>query len=454
MRKTSITLAAFCVLQNAHDEELKARGLGEAQRRAKRLRAVVVAPRRVVHRVWPFEVRKWLEFYHLKVAVCHGTPKIRARAAAEDADLYCMTHDGFQWFANEGLIDKCGTQVLIIDELSKYKRGTTARHKGARKHLSKFTVRWGLTGSFTPRSLLDTWAQVFMIDMGRALGQWYTHFRNEFFLPTGYGGYTWQAKPGAQATILGRLQNTCISLEAKDYITLPELVVDDIEFDLPPPVRTTYDEMEKELLTFVVDDRITAPNAAVAQMKCRQICSGALYTGLDKATLVHEEKLDILEDLMDELQGAPLMVVYEFRFEAEAVQKRFGTKTRKVPVLGGDTTDKQADKIIDAWNRGEEPLLLVHPQAAGHGLNLQDSGCCHILAITCPWDYENWDQVIRRVWRSGNKAPRLFLHRALARDTVEQEVAKVLLRKERDQRNFVSALKLRTKVLDTGKALA
>lgn len=447
MGKTAISLAVFCDAQKALDKELKAKGLSPEQRHAKRLRAVVIAPRRVVHRVWPAECAKWLEFSHLQVAVCHGSVKIRERAVREDADLYAMTHEGAQWFLDGRHHARLDTRVLIVDELSKFKRGTTQRHKKIRPYLVFFTRRICLTGSFTPKSLLDAWGECFIIDQGKALGKWFSHFRSEFFIPSGYLGYNWLPKPDTERIMLARLKDTCISLEAKDFITLPELVVDDILFDLPPDVRVAYGEMEKELLTFVDDDRVTAPNAAVAQMKCRQITSGGLYTAPGEATLVHDEKLDILEDLLDELQGKPLFVIFEFKFEAQAIQQRFGTKTAPVPIIDGSTSDKRADEYLDQWNRNELPLLCVQAQAMSHGVNAQEGSAAHILALTLPWDFEIFDQIIRRIWRSGNKSSHVFLHCALARDTVEQDVAKMLMKKEKNQRDFVSALKLRAKNL-------
>ena len=163
---------------------------------------------------------------------------------------------------------------------------------------------------------------------------------------------------------------------------------------------------------------------------------------------IHEQKLDILEELLEELQGSPLFCIYEFRFEAEMVQRRFGTKSHPIPVLGGGTSDRAADTMLAAWNRNEEPLMLVHPQSGGHGINAQTGNCGHILALTCPYDFETWDQVIRRILPGpGNKSKTVFLHRALARDTVEQDVAKLLLKKERNQHDFVAALKMRVQKL-------
>lgn len=425
MRKTSITLAAFCAL-------LK-RGFAK--------RAIVIAPRRVCWRVWPKEVAKWIDFNHLRVAVYHGPRK--ERAAKEDAHLYVMTHDGFKSFVKAGHLARLKPDTLIIDELSKYKRGTSARHKFIRPYLARFKRRWGLTGSFTPKSYLDAWGQIYIMDRGKALGPYFSEFQKDMFLPTGYEGYVWVPKHNTKKTLIARLKDVAISLEASDYIKLPELVMDDRVFDLPDNVRVQYDEMENELLTFVAEGRIMAPNAAVAKNKCRQICSGALYgPGLEarrEIFFLHEEKMDLMEELVEELQGAPLFVIYEFQFEIEMVQKRF----KNVPVLGGGTTDKQADEMIERWNKNQESIILVHPQSGGHGLNMQEGNAAHILGLTLPWDYEYYDQVIRRIRRSGNKAERIFLHRALAFDSVEYDVIKSLSSKEKVQWDFVSALKFR-----------
>src|ERR1700748_1453025 len=291
MGKTSILLAWLLGAQADYGQQLKDEGLGAEQRQRNRLRAVVVGPRRVIRRVWRLEAKKWTQFNHFEVAIVHGSPKIRERAMCQDADIYCVTHEGFKWLADSGWIDKAGIKVLVIDELSKYKRGNTARHKHIRKFLPKFSCIIGLTGSFMPRSLLDVWGQMYCIDQGRALGKWFTHYRSEFFDAGGYMNYQFTPKQGARETILGRLKETCISLSAEEHIDLPELVIDDREFDLPEDVRVKYRELEKEYLTFVDEDRITAANAAVAKAKCRQLCSGGLYAGDDEAVLLHEEKL-------------------------------------------------------------------------------------------------------------------------------------------------------------------
>ncbi len=423
MRKTSITLAAFNSLLKA----------GEAEK------AVVLAPRRVCHRVWPKEVEKWQQFAHLRVAVCHGSKK--DRAAREDADLYVMTYEGWSWFVKSGHFARIKPDTLIVDELSKYKRFTTERHKALRPYLSHFKTRWGLTGSFTPKSLLDVFGQMYVVAKEQPFGQWFTRFRDELFLSTGYGGYTWVPKAGTKETIQARIEPYAVSLKAEDYIQLPQLVIDDREFELEKDVRNKYLEMEKEFLTFVMEERITAPNAAAAKNKCRQMCSGAMYMN-GETHLIHAEKLDILDELLEELQGEPLLCIYEFKFEVDMVLAKYG---KDVPVLGGGMTDKQADAFIDAWNRNEYPLALIQPSAGGHGLNMQEGNCRHIYGMTLPWDYELYDQVLRRVWRSGNTNERVFLHRALAADTVEEDVMKSLHKKEVTQDDFVQAFKLRVR---------
>jgi SNF2 family DNA or RNA helicase len=185
---------------------------------------------------------------------------------------------------------------------------------------------------------------------------------------------------------------------------------------------------------------VTAVNAAAASGKCRQVASGGLYTqegGKRKSLKIHDEKTDVLKDLVDELQGQPLLVSYEFDHDFDRIQKALG----KVPAINGHTKASKAQEIIVAWNQGEIPVLAGHPAAMGHGLNLQGGGCSHICFYSLTWDFELYDQLVRRVYRQGSIAKRVVVHRLLARDTLDEVVAQVLGSKKRSQNALFEALK-------------
>ena len=447
--KTTIALGAFKVLQKQ----------GVASK------ALIVAPLKPCYLVWPYEVAKWQDFAHLRVEVLHG-PKKDA-ALARDADIYVINPEGLEWLIGAEwtrgprggkvlTFDKrrfkaLGFDTLILDELSKWKHHNTARFKALRSVRDTFARIWGLTGSPAPNGLMDLFGQCLMLDGGRTLGQFITHFRQQFFIP-GYDGFSWDLKAGAEEAIYARLDPLVLRLAAADYVDMPDLVDVVHAFDLPPAARRVYDDLEDDLLALIEGGAVTAANAGVASMKCRQVASGGLYledagaAPVGKApvrraagrpwALLHDEKTDLLAELVDELQGHPLLVAYAFAHDLERLRARFGVD---LPYLGAGVSPKRAAEVERAWNAGRLPLLAVHPASAGHGLNLQGSGS-HVCWYTMTWDYEQDDQTIRRIWRQGHKGARVFVHRLVARGTVDEKLIVVLASKQRGQQALFDAL--------------
>lgn len=445
--KTSITLAAIKALKNE----------GQINK------VLLIAPLRVCHLVWPLEVQKWADFHMLKVSVLHGSKKDQALAA--DADIYVINFEGIDWLvkpkktllpSNKYRIDvdveafrKLGFDTLVVDELSKFKHTNTNRFKVMKHILPTFTRRWGLTGSPASNGLMDLFGQCYILDQGRSLGQYLSHYRSEYFYqPPHSGNYTWELQPGAEKRIHDRIAPLVLRM-GEELIDMPMLVERDIKVELPPAVMKQYKRLEDDLLMRVDQGLVTAANAATAAGKCRQVASGAIYledgiedliktasTKREWAEL-HSAKLDALQDLVEELQGQPLLVAYEFKHDLERLLKRFGSKT---PHIGGGTTTKEAAAIERGWNEGSIPLLFGHPASMGHGLNFQQRGC-HVAHFTTTWDYELYDQFNRRVRRQGNKANRVYVYRIVAKGTVDEIVTLKLRNKGNTQNELFQALK-------------
>lgn len=445
--KTAITLAAIKIL--------KQKGVVS--------KVLVIAPKRVCYEVWPREAQKWRDFAGLRVSVLHGPKK--ESALKTDADIYVINPEGLDWLLQADkskssagrtrvAVDlkrwrALGFDTLIVDELTKFKHTNTNRFKALRHVLGTFARRWGLTGSPAPNGLMDLFGQCYVIDQGRSLGPYITHYRMKYFVQS-YDGFSWDLREGADQEIYERIAPIALRMSAADYLELPELVENTIRVDLPPDSRKIYDAVEDDLIAQIDKRTIVAANAAAASSKCRQIANGAVYVDSDIEALfkggsykgrewvgVHDAKLDALEDLIDELQGSPLLVAYDFRHDLERLQARFG---RDVPYIGSGVAPKRTTEIIDSWNAGKLPVLLGHPQSIGHGLNLQESGH-HICWFSPTWNYELYDQFNRRVYRQGVKASRVFVHRIAARGTVDELVLAALATKGRDQNALLDALK-------------
>lgn len=467
LRKSSITLAAIKIL--------KAEGLLN--------RVLIIAPLRVCFSVWPKEVKKWKDFCHLRVEVLHG--KDKEQALRRDADIYMVNPEGLEWLfgvtkEKVAVKHKDGTtstktiikhdmkrfkelnfDTLVVDEISKFKHAQSNRFQVLKPLLPHFDRRWGLTGSPAPNGLLDLFGIMYVIDLGRSLGQFITHYRAAYFTPCGYGGYTWVLQPGAEERVYERVAPVVFRLSDEDYLKLPKIVENIIKVELPPKVRKIYDELEEEFLTELDGGIVTATNAGAASTKLCQIANGGLFLarevddegrkqGKREWVDLHSEKVDALTDLLDELNGSPAIVTYDFEHDLARLLKALGKDTA---VIGGGVSAKRSDEVVDAWNRGELPYLLGHPQAMAHGLNMQDGNAQHVIWHSLTWNYEDYDQLIRRLRRSGNKAEVVFVHHIVAKDTVDEAKLLAMRRKKKTQGGLLDALKEYSLLRRAGKTL-
>lgn len=421
MGKTSEVLAAFKIL--------RAEGLIN--------RALIIAPLRVCHSVWPKEVRKWDDFRDLRIHVLHG----KGRDLDAKADIYCINPEGLGWlFVELSKRKRWPFEWLVVDESTRFKHTNTQRFRLLKNHLAKFLRRTILTGTPTPNGLLDLFGQMFVVDSGKSLGRFITHFRNEFFFPSGYGGYEWKLQRDAEARIMARVKPVTLSMAAEDYLELPERVDNTIEVDLPEEVMRKYRELEREMIVQLESKTLVAASAGVVSMKCRQVANGGVYVDGPKGretVQLHDAKVDALESLVEELGGSPLLVAYEFGHDLERIRARFGKKT---PAIHGGMAVKESLRLEAAWNAGDLPMLLAQPQTVAHGLNLQESGF-NIAWFGLIWDWEVHHQFNLRVLRQGQRSKRVFIHHIIANDTVDKIIYEALRDKHRDQKSFLNGLK-------------
>lgn len=443
--KTSITLAAIKIL--------KAKGLLG--------KVLLVAPLRPCYSVWPAEIQKWCDFHGLRYVILHGAKKEKRLNTV--ADIYIINPEGLDWLLG---VVKTATKngkkrvsvdlkrwrtlrfdTLVIDELSKFKHTNTGRYKALKQVHHTFSRRWGLTGSPAANGLMDLFGQCYILDQGAALGQYITHYRMQYF-DRGYDGHSWHLKEGAAEKIYKKVEPLALRM-GDELLDMPEKVENIVRVRLPAKAQKIYTEVEKDLISKVCGKTVTAGTAAAASMKCRQIANGAVYldqevipllqlkSGSKEWAQIHEQKLDALGELIDELQGSPLLVAYEFNHDLDRIKKRFG---KNVPYIGSGVPAKKAAKLERDWNNGDLPVLFGQPASMGHGMNLQGAGN-HVAWLTPTWNFELYDQFNRRVRRQGNKHKRVYVHHIIAEDTIDEVVMSTLKTKNAGQNALFRALK-------------
>ena len=427
--KTACTLAALSVL--------KSKGMMK--------RALVVAPRRVINSVWPAEIAKWTDFAGLSCEILHGPAK-DTRLAKTTADICLVTPEGLSWLhRNPGHMKLLGADILIIDESSYFRHTTSNRFKILKTMLPSFRRRYLLTGTPMPRSYEDLFPQAYILDMGGALGRFISHYRAQYFYDVGRGYPDWRLQEGAAARINERLRPLMLREDALDHLRMPDLVYNTVTVKLNVAVRMIYDQFEKEFYLLHDGKEVLAPNAAVAVNKLRQAANGFMY-GVDQDIVwLHDEKIDAVKQIVDELMGQPVLILYEYKHDLMKLRAAFPN----AQVIGGGTSDKQAQAAIDGFNDGSLQILLAHPGSAGHGINIQDRAS-NVIWFGPTWNLEYFDQAIARVWRQGNPNSRVIVHTVVVEDSVEQDVAAVLATKDRSQQALLASLKRPQPVVAAG----
>lgn len=423
-RKTSITLEAF--------RRLREEGRAETM--------LIVAPLRVCRQTWRQEAAKWDEFRHLKFSLLHGDKK--EDRLNDDADIWLINPEGMVWLAQRYFGRSFPFDIVCIDELTKFKNSQAERSKVMRPRLKGVTYRWGLTGSLAPNGYMDLFGQMLMLDDGAALGRYITHYRDQYF-QVGFDGFSYDLMPGAAARIVDRIRPYWFQMDESDYAQLPPLVPDPINIELTPAARKLYDRMKKAMVAELPEGVITAANAAACYSKLSQMANGAVYVDAAKqnVSVIHDLKLEALDTLVDELNSEPLLIAYEFNHDLERIrqwhQERFKTA---LPYLGKGTTAAQEDQWVREWNQGKLPVLAAHPASAGHGLNMQGASAANVCWFSITWDFELWDQLIRRIRRDGTEATQIFNHMLIVNGTIDELKLAALGDKDLTQSSLIRAL--------------
>lgn len=416
--KSSILLAAICKLQEMGFKH----------------RTLLLAPLMVCRTTWVTEPAKWRQFQGLKIGLAHGPDK-KLILLDPYYDIVIMNYDGLEW-AVPMLKDGHNFEVLACDEITRLKNTSSKRYKLIKPVLPSFKFRWGLTGTPTANGLTDLFGQVYVMDLGARLGKFITHFRLKYFHQLPHDQYRYYITSEKSQELISKLKDLAMYVEPEEWLDLPEFLVVQLDVELEKETRKQYDFLEDEFMLQVDEGVVTAANAGVLTSKLRQFTGGALYVNPPIYTEVGKAKLDRLDDLIEEMAGEPLMVAYQFDHERERILKRHPTA---LALKGGMSAGKVAE-VVEAWNSGNASILLVQPQTAALGLNLQFGGSA-ICWFTMTYNLEEYIQLNKRLHRQGQtKAVRCYLLAAVK--TIDQRVAKVLAQKDVVQNDVFEALKL------------
>lgn len=397
-------------------------------------RVLVIAPKRPALDTWPEEIEKWEHLQALDYAVAIGTPQERRAAMAQDAYITIINRENVVWLVNELKKKPWPYDCVVVDELTSFKSSKSQRFRALKRVRPYIRRVIGLTGTPASNGYMDLWAECFILDGGAALGKTITGYRNQYFIPGRRNGaviYDWILREGAKEMILEKLKSFCVTMKSEDYLQLPDFRTVIYPVKLSEKVLRKYRKMERELLIDVDGKTVDAVNAAALTTKLLQISGGAVYDENGNAAVLHEDKLDALDEIIESASGENVIVFYAYRHELERLKKRYPEAV--------DVKDKDA---IRRWKKGEISMLLAHPASAGHGLNLQSGGHIAIwYGLTTNLEY--YQQANKRLHRQGQTYP-VVNYVLLSRGTYEETVYhRILMGKEQEQESVIAALRAR-----------
>lgn len=461
-------------------------------------RPIVFAPLRVAQSTWPNEPANWEHLKHIQMVLWGGAPEhwtpsiwqesrilwgrrlwleqripntvdVRERRVMEEklAGLitaerrankellrtaspehwHITSHENVEWLTSLYKPGESPFDLWIVDETGKIARNPKSpRYKALKKHMPLAKIRHGLNATPAPEGAEDLFGQVQLVAGKRLWGSSFYQWRQKYFTPADYQGYSWRLQLGAFDLLMADLNTVAFRVPAEQLAYQKNITHRQIVVDLPPKARAAYDEMEKtmavELATLGVEaegDPVVAMSEAAASQKLRQITQGYLYEldakGRRTVHMLHDEKTQALAELLDSLGREPLLIAYEFDQDLENIRKVF----KNVPYLGQGVSAAQASENIVRWNKRELPAMALHHASASHGLNLQYGGH-HICWLALPWGYDPYKQTNERIDRRG-QLHKCYGHHIIARASKDQRVSDVLVSKEADQAKIISAIR-------------
>lgn len=414
--KTVSTLTAIDILKNDYLEIDK---------------VLVIAPKSVALNTWSGETAKWDHLRKLRISVAMGTAAQRTKAIERDADIYVTNRDNVKWIVDYFKKEPWPFDTVVLDESSSFKNPSSQRFKALRKIRPQLRRVIELTGTPSPNGLMDLWPQIWLLDMGERLGRTLGSYRSEFFTAGRRNGavvYDWIARPGARQRISKRLADISMSMQASDYLDMPDVIDGGLTLALPPYEMRDYLAFQREQLMQLDNTDIEAVTAAALTNKLLQYTGGALYDDQHNWHEVSTAKLEALQDIVKSTDES-VLIYYQYQSEKDRILK----------MLPDAVTFTGEPELLESWNAGKIRMMLAHPASVAYGLNMQAGG--HIIVWYTPtWNLELYMQANARLHRQGQTKPVVIYH-LIAAGTIDERVMQALNCKNGSQAALLKHIK-------------
>jgi len=381
-------------------------------------KTLVLAPLSILEAAWVDDIKKFQPNIKFGVAYAKNRKKIFTDTSHE---MVITNFEAVNFlYKNPHLLK--GFTTIVIDEFTAFKNKDSQRSKSIRNFISLFTYRIAMSGTPNSNSILDLWHPVLLVDDGDHLGQRFYSYRNQVCTPK-FNGFAneWVDKPGIEQAVAARLSDITIRYKLEDCIDLPENIIRTVRTNLSPEVQRMYNDFSKDSVLYTKMGTINAVHAGARVKKLLQIISGGVYDEDGLVQYLHQERYDIVMDLVSERKHS--IVAFNWRHERDALIELATKQKISYEVIDGSVPAEKRKDIVQRFQAGHIRVLFCHPQSAGHGLTLTKA----TTAIWCSPTYnaEHFQQFNRRIHRASQtqKTETILI---AARNTWEEEVYKKL----------------------------
>ena len=399
-------------------------------------KVLIIAPKKVAEATWSTEADKWEHTKDLKISSVLGSEKKRISALYKKADIYIINRENVTWLV-DFYRNNWDFDMVVIDESSSFKSHSAKRFKSLVSVSHKIDRLVELTGTPSPNGLNDLWSQIYLLDGGERLEKNYFKFRERYFIPATKGRdgkvFSYSAKDGSHNAVLSKISDICVSMKSEDYLSLPDITYDEIPVILDSRDKKAYEELEAQMVMQLPDEEeLSVTSAAALSNKLLQLANGAVYDENREVHRVHDCKLEAFMELVESLQGKPLLVFYNFQHDKDRLLKALAKVNAR---------ELRTNQDVQDWNAGKIEVLLTHPASSAYGLNLQQGGN-HVAWFGLTWNYELYVQANKRLHRQG-QTEKVIIHHLITKDTRDEDVMKALDKKEDVQNYVMNSLKAR-----------
>lgn len=401
---------------------------------------LVIGPKRVAEDGWRNEAAKWTQFQHLRVVPLKGTPAQRAKLLNQKAEIFTITYELLPWLV-EHLRERWPFRTVVADESDRLKgfrtRGGADRATQLARVAHTLTKRWiNLTGTPAPNGYQDLWGQTWFLDRGARLGRTYTAFCKRWFAPN-WNGYGVRLLKHGKDEIDALLRDITLTVDTKDYFDLHEPIVRRMEVDLPPAVKKLYFGLENDFfLTLDDGSELAAESSAAKETKLRQIIGGAVYREDRTFHELHTAKLDVLDSIVHESGGVPVLCQYHYVHEKDRILKR---------IRGA--VDIATPKGMAAFRAGDSPCGVAHAQSLGHGVDGLQHATNVLVRYAHDWAAGARQQFLERIgpmrqYQGGYDRP-VYVYDIVAKDTLDDVMIEATIAKRSREESLKEAMKRR-----------